>query len=107
MQRPMILKCMVSWSEETPSMYHVSTNQFDGTEVVFKTSQYNVQLNEPITAEKPAVVGWVSVTQEAKQGKLVAITLPSPSINFGKNISVDETQLLPLGVSIANFGGHK
>lgn len=103
MQRPMKLQCTVAWSEETPSMYKVRTTQFDGTPVTIKTSFYNVELSQPITPENPTVFGVIHVVQEAKQGSLVAITLPSPSLEFGKNINVNESQLTPLGATIANF----
>ena len=107
MQRPMNLRCKVSVSQETPSMYHICTAQFDGTPVNFKTSMHNVELSLPLTEEQPWVIGWVQVVQEAKQGARVAITLPSPTIEFGRNISVHEDQLMPLGVTIDHFRSTK
>lgn len=103
MQRPMKLRCNVSVSEETPSMYRISTSHFDGTAVTFKTSPHNVETSLPISGENPTVLGWVMVVQEAKQGTRVAVTLPSPSIEFGRNISVHEDHLMPYGISINNF----
>lgn len=103
MRRPMKLLCKVSVSEETPSMYRVTTTHFDGTPITLKTTQYDVELSQPITETNPIVYGNLHVIQEAKQGSLVAITLPASSIEYGKNINVREEQLTPLGATIANF----
>jgi hypothetical protein len=103
MQRPMKLRCTISVSEETPSMYRIVATHFDGTPITFKTSPHNVELSQPITATNPIVFGSTHVMQEGKQGSLAKITLPSPSIEYGKNINVNENQLTPLGATIANF----
>jgi hypothetical protein len=104
MKRPMKLLCTISANDDSsPGMYLVRTNHFDGTQVTIRTSQYNVELSQPITKETPTVFGSLMVVQEAKQGELVSITMPSPSLEYGVHINVKESQLTPLGVTINNF----
>lgn len=107
MERPMKLKCTVAHSEETPGMYRVVGTLYDGTSFVLKTDVHNVLLNDEITAEQSVVEGWLLVTQQAKQGDLVAVLLPSPTLEFGKNVSVNELSLAPINMSIDSFRTYR
>ena len=103
MSKPMKLRCTVSTDHESPWMFRVNATMFDGTPLSFKTERHNVDLSDPITEENPTVGGYVHVTHVAQQGSVVYITLPSPSLEFGKNVNVHEDVLMPVGVTIENF----
>jgi hypothetical protein len=107
MPKPMRMSCTVSHDAESPWMFRISAVMFDGTPLSFKTERHNVELNEDITLERPTVTGWVNVQHEAQQGSLVKITLPSPSLEYGKNVNVEQNVLMPLGVSLDRFNPRK
>lgn len=56
---------------------------------------------------KYTVDGWLYVVQEAKQDTRVYLTLPKPSITHGKQILVNELQLMPRSASINDFKPQK
>lgn len=103
MSKPMKLRCKVSIDHESPWMFRVNAVMFDGTPLSFKTERHNVELSDPIAEEVPVVDGYVQVTQVAQQESLIYITLPSPSLEFGKNVNVHKNTLMPMGVTIENF----
>lgn len=107
MAKPMRMRCTVSHEQESPWMYRINAVLFDGTPLSFKTERHNVEVNEELTETSTVADGWVSVQHEAQQGSLVKITLPSPSLEFGKNVNVDEYTLMPLGVTLDRFNPKK
>lgn len=107
MAKPMRMKCTISRDLESSWMWRVNAVLFDDTPLSFKTEQHNVELNEEITPTRKTVQGWVNVTHVAQQGSQVHIALPSPSIEFGKNVHVNQLVLMPLGLSIEHFNSQK
>ncbi len=77
---------------------------YDKTEFSLRIDDVNqIQLNENFRANKRIVDGWLFVLRNGKQGDRCAITLPFPTINFGKYITVDEYSLMPVNASINDF----
>ena len=107
MAKPMKMRCKISVDQDSPWMFRVRAALFDGTPLSFKTEKGNVELSDPITEESPSVDGWVHVTHVGQQHDLVLIVLPSPSLEFGKNVNVNEMVLMPLGVTIDRFNPTK
>lgn len=97
-----ILHCSCSQGDIQGTLMARST-MYDGTPFSLRVHQNKVQLNEPITEEKPNVDGWMEVEVIGEQDGRSSIVLPAPTIEFGKNLSVKSHQLMPLGVTIDNF----
>jgi hypothetical protein len=76
---------------------------YDGTPFDITVDQHDIQVNEEFSPEKLTVEGWCNVMQEAQQGDKCYLTLPKASIAHGKQILVNELQLMPLAASIADF----
>lgn len=78
----------------------------DGTPFSMPISEYDVELNENFDSEKTIVDGWLFVTQEAQQDSRCYLTLPKPTLQFGKQIVVNEIQLMPLKATLNSFNPH-
>jgi len=75
----------------------------DGTPFSLTVFNHDYEQNEEFTEDKKVVNGWLYVIQEAQQDKRCYLTLPKPSITYGKQIVVHELQLMPRNASIADF----
>lgn len=82
-------------------------NLYDGTPFELQVDQFDVQINEEFRPSRTTVMGFLFVQQEAQQGDLCYLTLPKPTLNFGRQISVKNLQLMPREVTLAAFNPKK
>lgn len=75
----------------------------DETPFSMVVAEHDVELNDEFTSEKSTVDGWLFVTQEAQQDTRCYLTLPKPTLQFGKQVVVHELQLMPLNAKIEDF----
>jgi outer membrane usher protein FimD/PapC len=80
---------------------------YDGTPFECNVDIHDYEQNEEFQPGKYTVDGWLFVVQEAKQDDKCYLTLPKPSIVFGRQILVKELQLMPRAASIADFKPQK
>jgi len=80
---------------------------YDGTIFELRVDQFDVQINEDFRPSRTVVTGFLFVQQEAQQGDVCYLTLPKPTINYGKQITVKNLQLMPREVSIESFKPQK
>jgi hypothetical protein len=102
MQKQMKLKGRILLNSEM--VY--SSSMHDGTPFSMAVDQHDVQLNEELT-EGNTVDGWLFVIQEGQQADRCSITLPKPTLQFGKQIIVKDLQLMPLNITIESFNPKK
>lgn len=82
-------------------------NVYDGTSFECNVDIHDFHQNEEFVPDRYVVDGWLYVTQEAKQGDRCYLTLPKPSLQFGKQVLVNELQLMPMHVSIEDFNPQR
>jgi hypothetical protein len=75
---------------------------FDNTPFELQVDQHDVILNEELT-DGSVVDGWLLVKQESQQEDRVYLTLPKPTINFGRQVVVSKYCLLPINVQLKDF----
>lgn len=80
---------------------------YDGSQFEITVDQHDVELNEEFQPDKLTVEGWCYVVQEAQQADRCYLTLPKPSLAHGRQILVNELQLMPRVSSIADFRPQK
>jgi len=80
---------------------------YDGTAFELIVDQFDVQINEEFRPSRTVVAGFLFVQQEAQQGDVCYLTLPKPTLNYGKQITVKNLQLMPREVSIESFKPQK
>jgi len=103
MRKEMKLKCTVGRLDET-GRHTVITKMFDGTEVSLRAFGNELTMNSEFNEETSVVQGWLFVVTEGQQGDRVAITLPQPSDIHGRQIVVNQYELMPRHVTIDSFG---
>jgi hypothetical protein len=79
----------------------------DGTPIELQVDVYDIEQNDPFLDNRLTVDGWLFVVQEAKQGNRCYLTLPKPSLQFGKQVIVHELQLMPVGATLNDFKPQK
>jgi hypothetical protein len=77
---------------------------YDGTPFSLRVDQFDIELNDEFLPSRRSVDGWLFVAQEAKQADRCYLTLPKPTIQFGKQVVVRALDLMPRRVTIADFG---
>lgn len=80
--------------------------QFDHTPFSLMVDQFDVERNEEFLPSRRTVSGWLFVQQEAQQGDRVYLTLPKPTIQFGKQVVVSALNLMPRNATLADFGAQ-
>lgn len=80
---------------------------YDDTPFECKVDIHDFQQNDEFEPGRYTVDGWLYVVEEAKQGDRCYLTLPKPTLQFGKQVLVNELQLMPLNASIADFKPQK
>jgi hypothetical protein len=80
---------------------------YDGTQFELPIDQHDFEQNDDFIPGKYTVDGWLFVTQEAKQADRCYLTLPKPTLQYGKQILVNELQLMPRGLTIDDFKPQK
>lgn len=100
MQKKMKLKGRADLSGE-----HIvfSSTMHDGTPFSMPVREHDVVLQDEQHGGQPVVDAWLFVTQEAKQDTRCYLTLPQPTLQFGKQVVVQEHQLMPLNASLNDF----
>lgn len=106
MQKEMKLKCTVTGMDDS-GRYTCVAKLVDGSEFTVQVFEKDVILQGELTEEITNVDGWIFVLQEAQQNNQVSITLPQPSDVHGRQILVDQYQLMPRNATIENFGIQK
>lgn len=101
MVKQMKLKGQVQLSLDR-SMKFIS-KMYDGTEFEIAVDEHDVEINDEFLPERLRVDGWCNVIQEAQQSDRCYLTLPKPSITHGKQVLVNQLQLMPRVTSIASF----
>jgi len=91
------LYCTFSPAEEA-GMVVVHSTMYDGTAFDFKINE--VLANYSSDSKKE---GWVQVVSTGQQGNRLAITLPTSSVRFGKQVTVNAFQVAPINVSLDMF----
>lgn len=76
---------------------------YDGTPFDLTVGQYDVQLNEDFKPSKMTVEGFLFVTKESQQADRCYLTLPKPTIQFGRQVTVSEYDLSPPNVKLDDF----
>ena len=84
-----------------------SSELYDSTPFSLRVDQFDIEKNEDFLPSRRTVDGWLYVRQEAQQGDLVYLTLPKPTIQFGKQITVRDIRLMPRNATLADFGAQK
>ena len=103
MIRKMKLKAEI---RKAPEGHLIATAKlFDGTPFELHPREYEVILNDEIKPGK-WVEGWVYVDVMGQQGDACYITLPQPSTVHGKQVSVNQYQLMPIEVTLESFGAQ-
>lgn len=105
MKRQMKLRGTVKLEQNNTLTF--SSQMYDKTPFSLPVDQFDIELNETFTPKRRFVEGWLFVEQEAQQTDHVYLTLPKPTLQFGKQITVHELQLMPRKATIADFGGKK
>ena len=101
MTKQVKLKGQVRLSEDGFMSFHGTLH--DGTPFSMRVTEHDVELNDVLHYGNKQVDGWLFVVQEAKQDTRCYLTLPKPTINFGKQILVHEYQLMPRNATLADF----
>tara|TARA_B100000941_G_C28429172_1_gene513225 strand:+ start:202 stop:522 length:321 start_codon:yes stop_codon:yes gene_type:complete len=102
MQKEMKLKCRVGRIDDV-GRFPCTSKLFDGTEFTVHVLEHDVLLTEELTEDKSHVDGWMLVVQEGQQGDRVAVTLPHPSDKHGRQVTVNQYDVLPRNLSIDSF----
>jgi len=76
---------------------------YDGTPFELTVSKHDVQLNESFLPSKMTVSGFLYVVKESQQADRCYLTLPKPTIQFGRQITVSEFDLMPPGLTVDDF----
>jgi hypothetical protein len=96
--KPMRLKCL---AEVFDDGVLVRSQMYDGTPFELKVSPTIVDFGEP--SEGGPVIAYLGVEHIGQQQDRASIVLPGPTLNYGRNVSVSEHQLLPYGLKITDF----
>lgn len=99
------LRGTISLEADRSLKFH--SNLYDGTQFELQVDQFDVQLNEDFRPSRTTVTGFLFVQQEAQQADVCYLTLPKPTLNFGRQITVHNLQLMPREVTIEAFGPKK
>lgn len=76
---------------------------YDGQVFNLNVSQFDVQLLDSFKPSQLYVDAYLFCDCEAQQGDVCYLTLPKPTLNFGKQISVKEHLLQPRNVTLNDF----
>lgn len=101
MQREMKLQGRVRL--ENNGSWTFVTTLYDGSPLEVGVAEYDVQLNEEFSKDVKTVDGFLFVMEEAKQADRCYLTLPKPSMQYGKQVLVRDLQLMPRNVSLNSF----
>lgn len=80
-----------------------SSTMHDGTPFNMPVTEYDIETNDAFEPDRMTVDGWLFVVQEAQQDTRCYLTLPKASLQFGRQVVVQDLQLMPLNASIASF----
>lgn len=85
-----------------------SSKMHDGTEFKVQViSDNDIELNDDLNHENSFVDGWLMVIQEAQQDTRCYLTLPSPSLVHGRQVVVQDWQLMPRSATLDDFKPRK
>ena len=99
------LRGTISLEQDRSLKFHGAL--YDGTPFDLRVDQFDVQINEDFKPSRTTVMGFLFVQQEAQQGDVCYLTLPKPTLNYGKQITVKDLHLMAREVSIADFNPTK
>ena len=94
---------MKLWGDivKTPKGFIFESNHCDGTFFSLPVFPDDVQIAGEFV--KGVAQGWLYVVQEGQQDVRCYITLPRPSLQFGKHITVNQSQLDSRATSVSDF----
>lgn len=99
------LRGTISLEQDRSLKFH--SNLYDGTPFELRVDQFDVQINEDFKPSRTTVMGFLFVQQEAQQGEVCYLTLPKPTLSYGKQITVKSLQLMSRDVTIESFNPTK
>ena len=101
MKRAMKLKGRI-YLEQDKTLRFESTI-YDGKPLSLRVTQFDVQLGGTFKPSKQFVDGFLFCDCEAQQGDVCYLTLPKPTLNHGRQVTVKEHLLQPRSSSIEDF----
>lgn len=105
MIRPMKLKGRIILNDDTTMTFR--STLYDGTSFSLTVTEHDIEKNAIFRTDRRTVDGWMYVQQESQQDSRVYLTLPKPTLEHGKQILVNEIQLMPRQTSISDFMPEK
>jgi hypothetical protein len=87
--------------------YTFVSKLYDGTLFELTVGEYDFEQNDEFQPNRMTVDGWLFVIEEAKQDTRSYLTLPKPTLQYGRQIIVHEFQLMPVGATLADFKPQK
>jgi hypothetical protein len=98
-----MIKKMKLWGDiiNTPSGFIFESSHCDGSSFSLPVFPDDVQIASEFV--KDVAQGWLYVIQEGQQDVRCYITLPRPSLQFGKHITVNQSQLDSRATSVSDF----
>jgi len=101
MKRAMKLKGRIHLQQDNSLRFESTV--YDGQAFSLNVTQFDVQLGGAFKPSKRYVDGFLFCDCEAQQGDVCYLTLPKPTLNFGKQITVKEHLLQPRSAGIEDF----
>lgn len=92
---------------ENDKSLRFTSSVYDGQQFELKVTQFDVQLGGAFQPNKMFVDGFLFCDLEAQQGDVCYLTLPKPTLNHGKQITVKEHLLQPRSATIEDFKPSK
>lgn len=98
-----MIKKMKLWGDivQTPNGFVFESSHCDGTPFSLPVFSDDVQIAGEFVKDKAQ--GWLYVIQEGQQDVRCYISLPRPSLQFGKHVTVNQSQLDSRASSVSDF----
>lgn len=105
MIRPMKLRGRIVLNDDATMTFR--STLYDDTPFSLTVTEHDIEKNAIFRTDRRTVDGWLYVQQESQQDTRVYLTLPKPTLEYGKQILVNELQLMPRQTSLADFRPEK
>lgn len=105
MIRPMKLRGRIVLNDDATMTFR--STLYDDTPFSLTVGEHDIEKNAIFRTDRRTVDGWLHVQQESQQDTRVYLTLPKPTLEYGKQILVNEIQLMPRQTSISDFRPEK
>lgn len=105
MKKSMKLRGRIYLEEDNSLRF--SSTVYDGQSFDLRVTQFDVQMGGDFKPTKRHVDGFLFCDLEAQQGDVCYLTLPKPTLNYGRQITVKEHLLQPRSVTLEDFKPSK